>query len=127
MDLLAGLAVLALIGAYLYSKRSQRPAPGPLAASPVPVEELRPDALRSAVEQHSRTPAKNYVTTLANGAALGIGYTPGHDRVDVFAPDGSGAPPFQAFEFSLASMTWLTGPPAAGGEIERILRDTFPG
>ena len=127
MDLLAGLAALALVGLYLYSRRTKRPPQGPLAAEATTLPELTPEALRSAVEAHPRTPVQVYQTALGNGALIAFGYSPGHDRVDVFAPTDAGGDAYAHCEFSLASMQWRTDPPPDQDEIRAILRDTFPG
>ena len=127
MDLLAGLAALALVGLYLYSRRTRRPPQGPLAAESTTIAELTPKSLRAIVEAHPRTPVKVYQTALGNGAFIGFGYSPGHDRVDVFAPTDAGGEAYSAFEFSLASMQWRTDPPSDQDEIRAVLRDTFPG
>lgn len=127
MDLLAGAAALALIGLYFYTRKPRRPPQGPLAAPEVPAEEIEPEGLRLAVESHGRTSAKTFLTTLSNGSVVALGYSPGHDRVDVFAPNGGEGDPFAPFEFSLASMQWLTPPPPDGDAIRAVLRDTFPG
>ncbi|MDH3223917.1 MAG: hypothetical protein OEO23_09385 [Gemmatimonadota bacterium] len=127
MDLLAGVAALVLIGLYLYSRKPRRPPQGPLAAQEIPVGEIQPEGLRSAIESHSRTPARTFQTILSTGAPLALGYSPGHDRVDVFAPSADGEGGFAPFEFSLASMQWLTGPPQDADAIRAVLRDTFPG
>jgi hypothetical protein len=78
-------------------------------------------------EAHPRRPARGYLTTLANGNPVAFGYTPGHDRVDVFAPADPGASDFAAYEFSLASMQWISDPPPSSDDIRTVLRDTFPG
>ena len=127
MDLLAGVAALVLIGLYLYSRKPRRPPQGPLAAHEVPVGEIEPEGLRSTIVSHARTPARTFQTTLASGSSVALGYSPGHDRVDVFAPVASGGDAFAPFEFSLASMQWLTGPPPDADAIRAVLRDTFPG
>lgn len=126
MDLLAGAAALALIGLYLYTRKPRRPPQGPLAAREAPVGEIHPDALQQAVRSHPRPSAKTFHTTLSNGTPVALGYSPGHDRVYVFA-QGSGTDEYRAFEFSLASMQWLTDPPPDGDAIRAVLRDTFPG
>lgn len=127
MDLLAGVAALALVGLYLYTRRSRRPEPGPLAATPTAVADFSPEGLRAVAQAHPRRPAQGYLTTLADGTPVAFGYTPGHDRVDVFAPQGDDASAFGAYEFSLASMQWLSDPPPSAEEIRPVLRDTFPG
>ena len=127
MDVLAGIAALALVGVYLYSRRSRRTPPGPLAATLTPLAEFSPDALKNAAESHRRKPAQGYLTKLDDGLSVGFGYTPGHDRVDVFAPTDAGETAFASFEFSLASRRWLTEPPLGAEQIKTILRDTFPG
>ncbi|NNF27559.1 MAG: hypothetical protein HKO53_03120 [Gemmatimonadetes bacterium] len=127
MDLLAGAAALALIGLYFYTRKPRRPPQGPLAAAEVPSAEIAPEGLRHAVQSHSRTLAKTFSTVLSNGSPVAFGYSPGHDRVDVFARAGDEGDAFAPFEFSLASMQWLTGPPPDADAIRAVLRDTFPG
>ena len=127
MDLLAGAAALALIGLYFYTRKPRRPPQGPLAAPEVPAAEIDPEGLRVAVQSHGRTSAKTFLTVLSNGSPVALGYSPGHDRVDVFAPTGDGDDAFAAFEFSLASMQWRTDAPPDGDAIRAVLRDTFPG
>ena len=126
MDLLAGLAAVVLVGIYLYSRKSRRPAQGPLAAPETPVSEIGPEGLRAAVESLARRPARSYQTELADGSAVAFGHTPGHDRLDVFAstPDGG----YSCFEYSLASQKWLAEQfPDRDGEIRAVIKDTFPG
>ena len=127
MDILAGIAALALVGVYLYSRRSRRIPLGPLAATATPLADFSPDALKNAAVGHHRSPAQGYLAMLDEGLAVGFGYTPGHDRVDVFAPTDGNGNEFAPFEFSLASRRWLTEPPLGAEQIKTILRDTFPG
>lgn len=127
MDVLAGVAALALVGVYLLSRRTRLPPKGPLAATPTSIAELSPSALRSTAENHARVPANVYAARLSSGSNLGLGYTPGHDRIDVYAPIDDEASEFAAFEFSLASRRWLTDPPPSDDQIKAIIKDTFPG
>ncbi len=127
MDLLAGVAALVLVGLYLYNRKPRRPPQGPLAAQEIALGEIQPEGLRSAIASHTRTPARTFQTTLVTGSPVALGYSPGHDRVDVFAPVSTGEDAFAPFEFSLASMQWLTDPPPDADAIQAVLRDTFPG
>ncbi|MGI9626923.1 MAG: hypothetical protein ACR2QM_08820 [Longimicrobiales bacterium] len=126
MDVLAVVAALSLVGLYLFSRRSRRPPQGPRAASLTSIQEYFPPELRTVAEGHSRVPANAYIALLKTGLNVGLGYTPGHDRVDVFAPAEADSPEFGAFEFSLASRRWLSDSPPDADEIKVIIKDTFP-